>query len=130
MIQNAAKYRPNPEDPKWIQKMYKRNRRKAIRTVLGEEGKRCEIDKETVETHFTRTAARKPCVVRIYENIQTPEDRNSVPTSRITPEEVAKRLSKCENTAPGEDRITYKHWKAVDPACSVLATAYNICLKY
>jgi hypothetical protein len=86
--------------------MYKRNRRKAIRTILGEEGKRCDIDKETVETHFTRTAARKPCDVGIYESTQTPEDRNSVPTSRITPEEVANRLSKCENTAPGEDRIT------------------------
>jgi hypothetical protein len=129
-INNSTRPRPNPEDPKWIQKMYKRNRRKAIRTVLGEEGKRCEIDKEIVETHFTRTAARKPCDVRIYENIQTPEDRNCVPTSRITPEDVAKRLSKCENTAPGEDRITCKHWKAVDPACAVLATAYNICLKY
>jgi hypothetical protein len=70
--------------------MYKRNRRKAIKTVLGEEGRRCDIDKEIVETHFTRTAARKPCDVGIYENIQTPEDRNSVPTSRITPEDVAK----------------------------------------
>jgi hypothetical protein len=128
-INNNTRPKSNPEDPKWIQKLYKRNRRKAIRTVLGEEGRRCDIDKDVVETHFTRTSAHKPCDVA-YENIQTPEDRNSVPTSRITPEEVAKRLSKCENTAPGEDRITCKHWKAVDPACTVLATAYNICLKY
>jgi hypothetical protein len=27
-------------------KLYKRNRRKAIRTVVGEEGRRCEIDKD------------------------------------------------------------------------------------
>jgi hypothetical protein len=30
----------------------------------------------------------------------------------------------------GKTASHIKHWKAVDPACTVLATAYNICLKY
>jgi hypothetical protein len=42
---NNTRPKPNPEDPKRIQKLYKRNRRKAIRIILGEEGRRCEIDK-------------------------------------------------------------------------------------
>lgn len=33
-------------------------------------------------------------------------------------------------TTPGDDHITYKHWKAVDPACTVLAAVYNVCVKY
>jgi hypothetical protein len=128
-INNNTRHKPNPEDPKWIHKLYKINRRKAIRTTLGEEG-RDDIDKEIVEKYFTGTADRKSCDVTVYENIRTQEDRNIVSTSRITPGEVAKRRSKCENNAPCEDRITYKHWKAVDLACKVMATAYNICLNY
>jgi hypothetical protein len=120
----------NPEDPKYIQKVYKRNRRKAIRTILGEDGRRCSIDRQVVENHFKETAARKTCDQTLYENVDAPEERNCIPTSRITPDEVARKLKKCENTAPGDDRITYKHWKTVNPACTALATIFNICMKY
>lgn len=99
-----------PEDPKWIQKAY---RRKTIRILLGEESRRCEINKDIIETHFIEMAASKGCDTLVYEHVEVQEDRNRVPTSGITPDEVAKRLKKCENTAPGDDRITYKHRKAV-----------------
>jgi hypothetical protein len=113
---NTRKPRANPEDPKWLQKAYKRNRRKTIRTILCDEGERCEINKDRIESHFKNIAARKTCDTRMYGEMETPEGRNGVPTSRINPEEVASKLKRCENTAPGDDRITYKHWKTVDPA--------------
>ena len=118
-----------PEDPRWIQKLYKRNRRKAMRLVLGEENRKCEIPKEDVTTHFRRIYRRKDCNLIAFEE-QPPVERTSVATNRITPLEIQHRLQKAENTAPGDDRLTYKHWKTVDPACSVLATIFNICLKY
>jgi hypothetical protein len=127
---NPRKATANPEDPKWLQKDYRRNRRRTIRTILGDEGRRCEINKDVMEGNFKIIAARKPCATRMYREIESPEESNGVPTSRITPEEVASKLRKCEIMAPGEDRITYKHWKTVDPACTVLAAVYNICLKY
>jgi hypothetical protein len=127
---NTRKPTANPEDPKWLQKAYKRNRRKTIRTILGDESMRCEINKDRIESHFKNMAVRKRCDTRMYGEMEAPEVRNSVSTSRITPEEVASKLKRYENTDPGDDRITYKHWKTVDPACTVLAAVYNICLKY
>jgi hypothetical protein len=129
-INNNTRPKPNPEDPKWIQKLYKRNRRKAIRTVLREEGRRCDIDKEIVEKLFTRTADRKPCDVTVYENIRTTEDRNSVPTSRITPEEVANGLRKCENTAPGKTASHITTGKQTSSHAQYWHQLYNMCLKY
>lgn len=124
----------DPEDPATIQKLYRRNRRKAVRLILGEEGKRCEIDKDTVTAFFRESSRRKECDLSIYtpqhqENDET-EGRPGVATNRVTPNEVMIRLRRCENTAPGDDRITYNHWKSVDPACSVLASIFNVCLKY
>lgn len=39
------------------------------------------------------------------------------------------KLKKCENTAPGHDRLTYNHWKGIDTDCRTLAHIFNICLK-
>jgi hypothetical protein len=63
---NTRKPTANPEDPKWLQKAYKRNRRKTIRTILGDEGERCGINKDRIESHFKNMAIRKPCDTRMY----------------------------------------------------------------
>ncbi|KAL1479132.1 hypothetical protein MTO96_052112 [Rhipicephalus appendiculatus] len=38
-------------------------------------------------------------------------------------------LRKCENTAPGGDRITYLHWRDTDPDAYFLSAAFNMCLR-
>ncbi|KAA0186385.1 hypothetical protein HAZT_HAZT008688 [Hyalella azteca] len=42
---------------------------------------------------------------------------------------ILERLRTAENTSPGSDGITYKHWRAVDPECRVLHLIYKICLQ-
>jgi hypothetical protein len=79
---NTRKPTANHEHPKWLQKAYKRNRRKTIRTILGDEGRRCEINKDIIDRHFKNMAARKPCDTRMYREMEAPEERNTVPTSR------------------------------------------------
>ncbi|GFT45786.1 retrovirus-related Pol polyprotein from type-2 retrotransposable element R2DM [Nephila pilipes] len=37
-------------------------------------------------------------------------------------------LRSAENTAPGPDRIAYKHWREIDPSGRILTLLYNICL--
>ncbi|KAL1485934.1 hypothetical protein MTO96_031655 [Rhipicephalus appendiculatus] len=39
-------------------------------------------------------------------------------------------LRKCENTAPGGDRITYRHWQDTDPDAPFLSAAFNMCLRF
>jgi Reverse transcriptase (RNA-dependent DNA polymerase) len=118
----------DPEDARAIQMLYRRNRRRAVRLITGEVGRKCEIGKEELETHFRERGMAKPCDTSVYE--PTAQDRVPVQMGRFTVAEVAERLTKCENTAPGEDRLTYRHWKRVDPDSSVLASAFNVCLKY
>nr|XP_045611976.1 uncharacterized protein LOC123766718 [Procambarus clarkii] len=48
-------------------------------------------------------------------------------TGELTEREVATRLSRTENTAPGDDRLTYSHWKREDPGCRVITAILNIC---
>jgi len=52
------------------------------------------------------------------------------PVDAFSPIEVSKRLKKIENTAPGDDGLTYKHWRRLDPASSLLTEVLNICLKH
>ena len=40
------------------------------------------------------------------------------------------RVKRCENTSPGDDRLTYNHWRSADSACTVIAAIFNICLTY
>ncbi|GFY40355.1 hypothetical protein TNIN_91271 [Trichonephila inaurata madagascariensis] len=42
---------------------------------------------------------------------------------------VAGCLRSAENSAPGQDLICYKHWRELDPSCSVLTRIFNICIK-
>jgi hypothetical protein len=79
---NTRKPTVNQEDPKWIQKPYKRNRRKAMRIILGEDSRRRGINKEITENHFRQIAASKRCDVTIYDDVEVPEERNSIPTSK------------------------------------------------
>jgi len=43
---------------------------------------------------------------------------------------VSKRLGKFEKTAPGDEGLTYRHWKRLDPECTVLTEVINVCLRY
>ncbi|EEC04940.1 hypothetical protein IscW_ISCW003797 [Ixodes scapularis] len=48
----------------------------------------------------------------------------------FTKDEVAVRLRRCENTAPGGDRLTYHHWRTVDTEGSFRAAVFNYCLRH
>ena len=39
-----------------------------------------------------------------------------------------KKLRSLANSAPGSDRVEYRHLKAVDPKCEVLALIYRRCM--
>jgi hypothetical protein len=98
--------------------LYRRNRRRAVMFITGEVGGKYKIEKDRLESHFREWGMARPC------------DRVPVQMGKFTIAEVAERLKKCENTALGENQLTYRHWKRVDPDSSVLASAFNICLKY
>ncbi|XP_075723830.1 uncharacterized protein LOC142765910 [Rhipicephalus microplus] len=118
----------NPDNPSQIQALYRRNRRRAIRLIAEGPSQLCPIDPGTLQSYYTRLWS--PAVVDtiiLRTRAPTNEELDLCP---LLDEEVAAKLRRCESTAPGEDRLTYHHWRQVDPERRYLAAVFNVCLKY
>lgn len=118
----------NVDNPRVIQRLYRRNRRQAIRLILDGPGQHCNISSAEVETHYAQRWTPREADTSIFMDMS--EGRPPVKTDFFSPADVAGKLHKAESTAPGKDRLTYKHWKSLDPEGMLLAAAFNICLKY
>lgn len=118
----------NPDNPQQIQTLYRRNRRRAVRLITEGPSQLCPINPDALQAHYTSLwspAAVDTSLLR--SRTAAAEEMDLCP---FTPDEVAAKLRKCESTAPGEDRLTYHHWRQVDPEGRFLAAVFNICLKY
>ncbi|GFS73823.1 c2H2-type domain-containing protein, partial [Nephila pilipes] len=102
----------DPLNAQMIQKQYRWNRRRCIRNLTNPSSSTCQIKKEILTDHFTKTWA-------------SPESEFSFPSKSppslppvidpLSPEAIISCLQSCENSAPGPDRLSYQHWKTVDP---------------
>ncbi|GFW78936.1 retrovirus-related Pol polyprotein from type-1 retrotransposable element R2 [Trichonephila clavipes] len=111
----------NTLDAQRVQQTYKWNRRKCIRAITDGTTTRCPVGKEDTYNHFKA----------IWESPSppvTPPSRSPVADS-LTPAFVESCLRTAENSSPGQDLITYRHWREIDPSCFILTKIFNICLK-
>lgn len=72
-------------------------------------------DPPSVDIEFMKTA--EPATVPVN-------------TRPFTVDEIAKKLRKSENSAPGPDGICYNHLKKIDPTAIVLTPLYKLCLRF
>ncbi|KAL1478372.1 hypothetical protein MTO96_000296 [Rhipicephalus appendiculatus] len=87
-----------------------------------------DIPLQDLHDHWASTwAERAADTALLFERPVAPQP---VDTSRFTADEVLARLRKAENTAPGSDRLTYRHWKSVDPEARFLSALFNACLHH
>lgn len=118
---------PNHRDPKVIQKLYRSNRRRAIRLITTDDTPRCSLPISDIMAHFCNDNLTEPPAD--FYNHPTPAD--SPPQCEpFTPAEVWERLRSAENTSPGSDRLTYNHLKRVDPGARALAKIFSICFHH
>ncbi|KAL1443530.1 hypothetical protein MTO96_045976, partial [Rhipicephalus appendiculatus] len=118
----------NPDNAAQIQALYRRNRRRAVRLIADGPSQLCPIDPGTLHDYYTRLWS--PATVDttlLRSRAPTNEEPDTCPFSH---DEVAAKLRRCESTAPGEDRLTYHHWRQVDPDGRYLAAVFNVCLLY
>lgn len=129
-IKSTNKQAPpqNPHDPTYIQRLYRRNRRSAIRKVLDNNSEQCNIPHEILKQKFFTPTGKIPDT-SIYNNNNRPKAPNPPSYAPFTIDEVKQKLKAAESTAPGADRITYNHRKSYDSEAKVLTIIYNICLK-
>ncbi|GFT39219.1 c2H2-type domain-containing protein, partial [Nephila pilipes] len=116
----------DPLNAQLIQKQYRWNRRRCERNLTNPSSSTCQIKKEFITDHFSKTWA-------------SPESEYSFPAKSpptlppvidlLSPEQIISCLQSCENSAPGPDRLSYQHWKTVDPRCFIISKVFNICLK-
>nr|XP_050024816.1 uncharacterized protein LOC126519243 [Dermacentor andersoni] len=106
----------------------RRNRRRAVRLITEGPSQLCPIDPHALQDHYSNLWSPTTVDTSILRSrLSATEDLGLCPFS---PEEVAAKLRKCESTAPGEDCLTYHHWRQVDPEGRFLAAVYNVCLQY
>ncbi|XP_023214312.1 uncharacterized protein LOC111617214 [Centruroides sculpturatus] len=129
---HTPSYSSIPSDARRIQRLYRLNRKKAIDCITKGQPNYCHIDGQELYTHFKRSyahnshhhssapSATPPC---------TDLDSNNPLASPFTPEEVATRIRRCHNTAPGPDGLRYHHWARVDPKGIILSSVFNAVLR-
>ncbi|GFT64766.1 retrovirus-related Pol polyprotein from type-1 retrotransposable element R2 [Nephila pilipes] len=124
----AGKSRKNfdPMNAQEVQKLYKWNRRRCVRSIACPTSNRCTITKEALSAHFTNTWGAPNEEFILHGN--KIQDRPPILES-LDPEFVFSCLQSSENSAPGADQISYRQWREVDPRCLALSKIFNICLK-
>lgn len=121
-----ASFNENANYPRFIQKLYKRNRRRAVRTILNDAAPPCSLSAETLAAAFFPHEVAHPN----FDLFQHPAPASDeVDLHPFSPEEIWSKLKSAESTAPRLDRLTYFHWKSVDPEAKCLAAIFNICSK-
>ena len=129
---NHRPLRYNPIEARRIQSLYRISKKRAARKVIGDNKPSYTGSVDTAEQYFNRVFDARPCDVEgIKRGLQ-----DFVPTSsadnhlgdHLSPGEILKKLRSLSNSAPGKDRVEYRHLRAVDPKCEVLALIFNHCL--
>ncbi|GFU25986.1 transposon TX1 uncharacterized 149 kDa protein, partial [Nephila pilipes] len=124
---NNRPFKPfDPQDAQRVQKLYHWNRKRCVRNLQNPVSSRCAIPKLKLSEHFSKTWS--PSSLQIDFPSVTPPDLPPV-VDFLSPEMVFSCLQGCENSAPGPDLITYKHWREIDPRGIILSKIFNICIK-
>lgn len=118
-------------EAKQIQRTYRTNRRKAIRLITRQESPFCEVDSATTHQYFTTAWSNQEGSTTDAQAIDpVVEQGTGINTEHFTAEEVTARVKRFENTSPGQDGITYRHWRNADPSSKTITLLLNMCLKY
>ncbi|XP_023229282.1 uncharacterized protein LOC111629615 [Centruroides sculpturatus] len=125
---NAHSHNPPSQlEASIIQRLYRTNRKRAFDRIVGGDSRFCQIDAISIHNHFRNINEAQPHVC----STPVPAAPDPAPATRdpinvgFTPEEVANRIAKGHNTAPGPDKIRYLHWRRVDPSGIILSAIFN-----
>ncbi|CAB0029868.1 unnamed protein product [Trichogramma brassicae] len=115
-----------------IQRLYRKNRRRAVQEVVNGAPQHCEISVAEVQRHFEDVhSVREPggSLPPLF-NAKPPTAASSAALVRpFERAEVSLKLKGMNNSSPGPDGVTYWDLKRADPGCHVLAALFNACLR-
>lgn len=129
---NRRPLRYNPIEARRIQSLYRISKKRAARKVIGDNKPSYTGSVDAAEQYFTRVFDARPCdkegIKRGLQDFVPTSSADNHLGDHLPPGEILKKLRSLSNSAPGKDRVEYRHLKAVDPKCEVLALIFNHCM--
>uniref|UniRef100_A0ABD2WIM9 Reverse transcriptase domain-containing protein n=1 Tax=Trichogramma kaykai TaxID=54128 RepID=A0ABD2WIM9_9HYME len=115
-----------------IQRLYRKNRRRAVQEVVNGAPQHCEISVAEVQKHFEDVhSVREPggALPPLFNAEPPTAASNAALVKPFERAEVSLKLKGMNNSSPGPDGVTYCDLKRADPGCHVLAALFNACLR-
>jgi len=123
----------DPADASKIQKLYRLDRKKAMTGILSGDNPYCDVTADDLHQHLANNFAggdhqwsHPPPSVPDLAAPATEEEIDYL-TRPFTADEVANRLSRMANTAPGPDGARYSGLRRIDPGCHTMAQLFTNC---
>ncbi len=129
---NRPRVLPNPIAARRIQTLYRLSKKRAARQILNDNNTVYSGTKDQANEYFTTTFSSNPIdIEEVLESLNRHVPSADEDPSIMEPmsEKVIKdKLKNMSNSAPGKDRVEYRHLRQVDPNCKVLTSIFNRCL--
>ena len=129
---HRARIHNNPREARRIQTLFRLSKKRAARQILRENNVVYTGTKDQAHQHFSDSFGMKYVNIEdVLESLCEHVPSTNVDPSLMTPfsnKEIKAKLVSMSNSAPGRDRIEYRHLKLVDPDGSLLQVLFNRCL--
>ncbi|KAL1415296.1 hypothetical protein MTO96_029567 [Rhipicephalus appendiculatus] len=120
---------PNPANAEEIQRLYRRNRRRAVRLIFDGPSQTCAIPLQELQDYWGRTWSDRQADSTLAPSTRACSGRRG--RGALQPRRGLPAPAQVQRTRPpGGDRLTYHHWKAVDPEARFLAALINACIHH
>ena len=130
---NHRAQRFNPAEARRLQSLYRHSRKRAARKVLANESPIYNGTLDEAKTFFTNVFNHKHCNTETLAK-ELQEHVPSLPIDESlfdppTAAEVSAKLRMMSNSAPGKDRVEYRHLRVIDPKGELLASIFGHCIR-
>ena len=122
----------NPIEARRIQSLYRLSKKRAARQVINDNKPSYSGSVDEANDFFSRVFGEKSvdveAVKKGLDEFVPSGPKDDALGDPITAEEVSKKLRSMSNSAPGADRVEYRHLKSIDPKGQILCNIFNRCL--
>ena len=129
---HRARIHNNPREARRIQTLFRLSKKRAARQILRENNVVYTGTKDQAHQHFSDSFGMYYVNIEdVLESLCEHVPSTNVDPSLMTPfsnKEIKAKLVSMSNSAPGRERIEYRHLKLVDPDGSLLQVLFNRCL--
>lgn len=129
---NRKSLQNNPLEARRIQTLYRQSKKRAARQTLKENNVVYTGSKDQANQYFSDSFSTKYVDIdevtnSLHDHVPS-VDQDANIMAPFNTKEIRRKLMCMSNSAPGPDKVEYRHLKLVDPNCTVLSQIFNRCL--